>query len=73
MVQPGLEVENVLVIDGGKLFAKTLQVAKRLFVDEADEAEEFEQGVLERGRREQQLGNVFRAVFKVLAITLLGL
>ena len=46
--------ENFILRQIRKLFPKTFQVAEGVFVNEADEAEQFEQRILQRGGREQQ-------------------
>ena len=47
-------LEDFLVIQMEKLLPKAAEVAEGVFVDEADEAVQFEQRVLERRRREQE-------------------
>src|SRR5581483_25289 len=47
-------IEHLGLAEIGKLFAKALQVAENVFVDEANESEQFEQRILKRRRREQQ-------------------
>ena len=55
-LEPRLErLEDLLLAQIGELLAEALQVAERVLVDEAHQAEQFEQGVLQRRRREQQL------------------
>ena len=54
--QPRLEcLKNLLLGQIGELLAKALEVAESVLVDDADEAEEFEQRVLQRRGREQKL------------------
>src|SRR5271157_2799536 len=54
--EPRLEcLKNMLLREIGQLFAEALEVAEGMLINEADEAEEFEQRVLQRRGREQQL------------------
>ncbi len=48
-------VEDLLLAEVRELLAEALQVAEGVLVDEADQAEQLEQRVLERRRGEQQL------------------
>ena len=55
-LEPRLErLEYLFLAEIGELLAETLQVAKCMLVDEAHEAEQFQQRVLERRRGEKQL------------------
>ena len=54
--EPCLErIENLLLAEIGELIAETAEIAEGVIVDDADEAEEFEQGVLQRSGGEQEL------------------
>jgi len=54
--EPRLErLKHLLLREIGKLFAEALEVAEGMLINEADEAEEFEQRVLQRRGRQQQL------------------
>ena len=54
--EPRLEcLKNLLLREIGKLFAEALKVAEGMLINEADETKEFEQRVLQRRGREQQL------------------
>jgi hypothetical protein len=48
-------LEYLLLIQIGELFAEAFQVAEGVFVDETDQAEQLQQGILQGRRREQQL------------------
>ena len=50
-------VENLLLTQVGELFTEALEVAEGVFVDEANQAEQFEERVLERGGGEEQFGH----------------
>ena len=55
-LEPRLErLKHLLLAEIGELLAETLEVAEGVLVDEADEAEEFEQRVLQRRGGEQEL------------------
>ena len=58
-LQPGLErLEHLLLAEIGELLAKALQVAERVLVNEADEAEELQKRVLQGSSRQEQFGGV---------------
>ena len=45
--EPCLEcLENLFLIEIGKLFAETFQIAEGVFIDKADQSEQLQQGVL---------------------------
>ena len=48
-------LEDLLLVQVGELLAEALQVAEGVLVDEADQAEQLQQGVLQRRGGEQQL------------------
>ena len=53
---PGLErPEDLVLAQIGELLPEALEVPEGVVVDEADQPEKFEQRVLERGSREQEL------------------
>ncbi|OIQ71762.1 hypothetical protein GALL_466190 [mine drainage metagenome] len=55
-LEAGLEhLENPFLFQIGELLAETLQVAEGMFVDETHQAEQLQQGDLQRRRRQQQL------------------
>ena len=55
-LEPRLErLEYLLLIEIGKLLTEALQVAEGVFVNEAHQAEQLQQRVLQWRRREQQL------------------
>ena len=74
-LQPRLQrLEDLLLVQIGELLAEALQVAEGVLVDEADQAEELQQRVLQRRRGEQQLVALpASASLSVLAMTLDGL
>ncbi len=54
--EPRLQrLENLFLIEIGKLFAEALRVAKHVLVDEADQTKQFQQGVLQRRGGKQKL------------------
>lgn len=57
-------MEHLLPIQIGELLAEALEITESVFVNEAHQAEEFEQGVLQWCGGEQQLGRVRERPFQ---------
>ena len=49
-------IEHLFLIQIRELLAEAFQVAEGMFIDKAHQIEQLQQGVLQRRRREQQLG-----------------
>ena len=63
--QPGFEgVKHLILGQIGKLFAEAFQVAKRVFINEADQAKQFEQGILQGRGGQQELVFVCQSHFQ---------
>ena len=73
-LETGLEcLKDLLLGQIGKLLAKALEITEGPLVNDADEAEEFKERVLQWRCREQQFAASVSANFSVLAMTLDGL
>ena len=53
-------MKDLLLGQVGELFAKALEIAECVLVNDADETEQFQQRILERRRRQQQLVPLFQ-------------
>ena len=65
--------KDLLLGQIGELLAKALEIAEGVLVDDADQTEEFQQRVLQRRRRQQQLVAFLQRLLSVLAMTFDGL
>ena len=64
-LQPGLErLEDLLLAEIRKLLAKALEITEGVLVDEAHEAEELQEGVLEGCSSQKELGCVGERPFE---------
>ncbi len=57
-------LEHALLRKVGELLPEALQIAERVLVDETHKAEQFEQRVLQRRRRQEQLGLVAESLLQ---------
>ena len=66
-------LKDLLLAEIRKLLAEALEVAEGMLVNEADEAEQFEQRVLQGRGREQQLGTFLQRLLERVGDDVRGL
>jgi len=63
--EPSFEgIEDLFVVEIGKLFAKALEIAKGIFIDKTGQAKELQKGILKWRSREQQLWHISKRLLE---------